>query len=634
MFSRRIFAAVAILCAFVAPSHAQKTKSQINTEIGTNFPDNTAGQITPQNLRTVTGDIVNSTMPTAPVVPGNVPCFDGTTGLTKDCGAPAVTSATSPIQLGPSGVLSCPTCATSGNSPYVLPSDYGITCDGTTDWHTQLQTMINASAGKTILIPAGPACATSVTLTLPSNTHIKGLGRESSIVKSLTATANPLFAATNKTNIELDSFWCQGSDSITSWAASSIGCFAFVQDSSALTSGQNINIHDMKFSGFNATYWNYFNAGGSTPGVVNVTFSNNYVMTAASDIPTDPTTSNNANYGIVIFSGSGGKGQFLNTQIKNNRFEAANMCFPLVLFGNHYRWQITENLILQPGQVTPHHCDNGGATTINAYGVLVYDLWSDGNPPTNGMVSNNTILNPYSSGIYFAGDGNPAHTTTAYNSFQAVIEGNNIATQTSSDDAQLPRAAIAINDATDVTVVGNYLYNNYGGIAFTAQNSGTVSAIGNHCTSGSGTSNCISMSSGTNGSSNTDRRIIRGNHLDSTGTTIRAFSATGARFFTVDISGNEIIANGTGVNFASQFVNSLNVTNNTFLGSGTLASLSGITGGLSISNNTNLSFTAAALPAASNGSSVFVSDGAPASACTGGSSGSMAFRQNNAWKCF
>lgn len=45
---------------FGTPADAQKTKSQLTTEITTNFPDNTTGQITPSILRTTTTDIVNS----------------------------------------------------------------------------------------------------------------------------------------------------------------------------------------------------------------------------------------------------------------------------------------------------------------------------------------------------------------------------------------------------------------------------------------------------------------------------------------------------------------------------------------------------------------------------------------------
>jgi hypothetical protein len=85
MISRRILAAAALLWAFNAPAMAQSTKAALNSEITTQFPDNTVGSITPLKLRTVTSDIVNSIMPTAPVTAGNLACFSGTTGLLQDC---------------------------------------------------------------------------------------------------------------------------------------------------------------------------------------------------------------------------------------------------------------------------------------------------------------------------------------------------------------------------------------------------------------------------------------------------------------------------------------------------------------------------------------------------------------------
>lgn len=91
------------------PAVAQSTKAQINTEITTTFIDNTVGAITPAGLRAVTSDIINSIMPTAPVVSGNLACFNGTTGLLQDCGsAPtpnAITALTGDITAtGPGSV--------------------------------------------------------------------------------------------------------------------------------------------------------------------------------------------------------------------------------------------------------------------------------------------------------------------------------------------------------------------------------------------------------------------------------------------------------------------------------------------------------------------------------------------------
>lgn len=63
-----------------------KTAAQILAETAALYPDNSVGFITPANLRAVTNDIINSIMPTAPVVGNDVPIFDGTTGLFKDSG--------------------------------------------------------------------------------------------------------------------------------------------------------------------------------------------------------------------------------------------------------------------------------------------------------------------------------------------------------------------------------------------------------------------------------------------------------------------------------------------------------------------------------------------------------------------
>lgn len=60
MISRRILAAVALLCALTAPSYAQKSKATLTTEINTNWPDNSNGAITPAILRSTVIDIVNS----------------------------------------------------------------------------------------------------------------------------------------------------------------------------------------------------------------------------------------------------------------------------------------------------------------------------------------------------------------------------------------------------------------------------------------------------------------------------------------------------------------------------------------------------------------------------------------------
>lgn len=107
MIFRRLLVGLAsllLLCALIVPAQAQKTKAQLNAEITANYPDNSVGAITPSILRTVTADIVNSILPTAPVVSGNLACFNGTTGLLQDCGVSPPTVAlvvgTTPVASG------------------------------------------------------------------------------------------------------------------------------------------------------------------------------------------------------------------------------------------------------------------------------------------------------------------------------------------------------------------------------------------------------------------------------------------------------------------------------------------------------------------------------------------------------
>lgn len=102
---KRILAIVALLCA--TPAHAQFTKAQLNSQVSANLPDNTNFLILPSNVRTVTSNIINSIMPTSPVVSGNFACFNGTTGLLQDCGSAPTTNpiivGTTPITGGSSG---------------------------------------------------------------------------------------------------------------------------------------------------------------------------------------------------------------------------------------------------------------------------------------------------------------------------------------------------------------------------------------------------------------------------------------------------------------------------------------------------------------------------------------------------
>lgn len=177
--------------------------------------------------------------------------------------------------------------------------------------------------------------------------------------------------------------------------------------------------------------------------------------------------------------------------------------------------------------------------------------------------------------------------------------------------------------------------------------------------------------------------LIVGNSIETIATGIQITKGTGTSYVNVNIVGNEINANnpialndpgvflgsvaisgnviapitGIGVNIAA--ASNFSVVGNTITAAG--AATAGVNiaaaaaNGLVANNQYSSGFTAklanlstttildeaqgfafASLPAAAaNGSRIFITDGAPASTpCTGGSTGSTAFRQNGAWKCF
>ncbi len=111
---KKIFLGLLACVLAASPALAQSTKVQLNTAITTTFPDNNVGAITPAGLRSVTSDIVNSIMPTAPVVANNTACFNGITGLLKDCG------------VAPSLLIVGTTAVSSGISNGLLYNNGGI----------------------------------------------------------------------------------------------------------------------------------------------------------------------------------------------------------------------------------------------------------------------------------------------------------------------------------------------------------------------------------------------------------------------------------------------------------------------------------------------------------------------------
>jgi hypothetical protein len=342
-----------------------------------------------------------------------------------------------------------------------------------------------------------------------------------------------------------------------------------------------------------------------------------------------------------VQSGTAGS-RIENATFSNLQFNGTDICLQLLLYSNFQKYSIRNSRFLNAGGAnTNGHCTNGGGAT-NAYGIGIYDKNDDGNPPQDGIIEGNYILNPIAAGIYLVAG---SALTRAAQTSPLLIVGNEITGQ-SHTDILLPRGGIAVNSSTDITIVGNRLRGNAIGINSLAQSAGVLNIISNDCYSGAGGSICLNLQAGSNGSSNTDQRMIRGNYFEGGANSVVLVSATGARFNNLDISGNTIIADsastGAGLAGASQWVSGVfNLKDNTFFGPSSTAmlSLASLTGNLGLMGNTfntpagvgGILF--ANLPTAVNGSQVFIQDATVGATCAGAGTGSFAIRQNGVWKC-
>jgi hypothetical protein len=516
-----------------------------------------------------------------------------------------------------------------GSGGFVYPSAFGAKCDGRTDDAVQLQNMFDASAGKPIFIPS--FCRTTVSLTLPANTWITGAGRE---VAGITiTTCNPLFVNSSPTNVVITNIWMQGTDSCgPTWPSGNINA-GFINVSG---SGKTVTLQNDKMSGFNSNTWSEFTPFGA--GLTDLTIKDNLFVTVQADIPTDATATNNQTILFYMFSGGGGSGGFVNNIVEDNRIEGTAICQGIDFYGNHQYFVASRNQINDIGGGNTNflnHCGNG--LGHNSYAILVYDAQGDGNPAQYGQITDNKIINVPSAGLYMVGAG--VNTVS-----RSLVSGNQILNQYSQEDTSLLRGAIVLASYTDITAIGNEIWDSFGGIV-SANSVGTDTIIGNTCkttvASAASTPFCVYLVGEVNGTGGTDNHVVKTNTLETLGAgsvTIRTNTSSTNQLGFVDLINNTINSAVTGASFGSSYVSGLlTVSTNKFGGAGTAGSFTGITGNLYLSNNINLSFTAAGLPgsATTNGSSVFVSDGAPASSpCTGTSTGSTAFRQNGAWKCF
>jgi hypothetical protein len=194
---KRIVAGL-LLSLLATQAVAQSTKAALNTEIDTNFPNNTTGLITPSILRTTTKDVVNSIMPTAPVTNNNIASFDGTTGLLKDSGVTSTASGTGNLCLTTSCTMVTPALGTPASGVATnltgLPISTGLTGAGT---GVLTALGVNVGTAGSVVVNGGalgtPSSGTVTNLTGTASININGtVGATTPTTGAFTSLTSPL----------------------------------------------------------------------------------------------------------------------------------------------------------------------------------------------------------------------------------------------------------------------------------------------------------------------------------------------------------------------------------------------------------------------------------------------------------
>ena len=160
------------------PAAAQKSRTAMTNEINSNFPDNTVGSITPNNLRTVTTDMVNSYLSLLDVsnVTNSTASTSNATGAVVITGGLGVGGAINGITLG----------GTSGKSLMANTSLTVSTNDGT---------LAFGASGKTLTVNNSITLAgtDATTITMPSTTDtVAGLAQSNTFTGTTNQFNNPV----------------------------------------------------------------------------------------------------------------------------------------------------------------------------------------------------------------------------------------------------------------------------------------------------------------------------------------------------------------------------------------------------------------------------------------------------------
>jgi hypothetical protein len=348
-------------------------------------------------------------------------------------------------------------------------ASYGMSTEAG-DNTAAFKSALKACAGKSLHIPRGTYTFSprgfDNGMYIPDKTNIVGDGSEGQSATILRVADTGTFASflwiRDTSNISVQGIRFEGS-SYDSGCARGLAyghAISLSSSAGAPASVENVRITDNAFRDFNGQSWITMNAADHSPGIgvhSDITVSKNEFF---SD---DRLRGGCAGSGIsrsafmIWLHGSddSAEGMVENVSITSNTLHADYVNGGVVVWSDTARIGIQNNSIMNAGLRLPP----APGTELGRYAIAIYNsahekpgLW-----PDTVQIVGNTIVNPVSCGIYVASARNLS------------ISRNKISGQSDRFDRTLPKAAIALNHASNVrSVEDNELADNYIGITVVA----------------------------------------------------------------------------------------------------------------------------------------------------------------------
>ena len=332
-------------------------------------------------------------------------------------------------------------------------TDHGMRADGS-DNSAAFRKLLTECAGHHIHIAHGTYLFSPNGLAggfmVPNSTALTGDGSQGAQQTVLrigdSGNFNALLWVRNVSNVAIGGIRFEGTHYESGCARHiDYGHAIYVQsDTGQTASVESVHIANNVFHNFNGQSWVTVNAAEGSPGVgLNsvISIANN-VFDSDASLAGSCAGSGGIGYPVMMIwlhgSDQSPQGVVANVNVSSNTFDAGYTKGAVATWCGTRNITIEHNVIQDAGLRLPP-----AAGELGRYAVTIYNASHKptGLPPDTVRVANNTITNPVSCGIYVAGGRN------------LEITGNRISGQSDRHDATLPKGAIALNHAENVTAL-------------------------------------------------------------------------------------------------------------------------------------------------------------------------------------